>query len=108
MKRSTRCRTSCNGNFGQEKKNEITAELETLHQDRQESSERLRALKEEVRRVNQEMAEVSKLRSSLSPLENNFHSRQTELTKLEKSLDSKTTELAQVKQQIVTSTKILE
>ena len=91
-----------------QRKNEITAELESLHQDREESRDQLQELKEELRKVNQEMTEVSKLRSSLSPLESNFNSRQSELNNLEKSLDSKTAELAQVKQQIVTSTKILE
>ena len=91
-----------------ERKEEITAELESLHQDREESRTKLNTLKEELRKVNLEMAEVSRLRSSLDPLEINFHSRQTELNELEKSLNSKTVELSQVKQQIVTSTKILE
>ena len=91
-----------------ERKEEITAELESLHQDREESRTKLNTLKEELRKVNLEMAEVSRLRSSLDPLETNFHSRQTELNELEKSLNSKTVELSQVKQQIVTSTKILE
>ena len=91
-----------------ERKEEITAELESLHQDREESRTKLDTLKEELRKVNLEMAEVSRLRSSLDPLETNFHSRQTELNELEKSLNSKTVELSQVKQQIVTSTKILE
>jgi len=91
-----------------ERKEEITAELESLHQDREESRTKLDTLKEELRKVNLEMAEVSRLRSSLDPLETNFHSRQTELNELEKSLNSKTVELSQVKQQIVTSTKILD
>merc|ERR1712038_2100375 len=86
-----------------ERKNEISAEL-----DREASLQKLQTLKEELRKVNQEMAEVSKLRSSLSPLETNFQSRQIELDKLEKSLDLKTAELSQVKQQIVTSTAILD
>merc|ERR1719510_352049 len=91
-----------------QRKNEITAELESLHQDREQSREKLETLKEELRKVNQEMAEVSKLRSSLSPLETNYQTRQIELNKLEKSLDSKTTELSQVQKQIATSTKILD
>jgi len=91
-----------------ERKNEISAELESLQLDREASLQKLQTLKEELRKVNQEMAEVSKLRSSLSPLETNFQSRQIELDKLEKSLDLKTAELSQVKQQIVTSTAILD
>jgi len=90
------------------RKTEIKQEVETLQEKKEASLIKLEELRTELKEVNEEMKEVSLLRSNLTPLEKSLESRQNELNNLEASLQSKTSELTKVKQQITTSSKILD
>ena len=58
--------------------------------------------------VHAEIEEVSRLRSNLDPLEENYRTRKLELSTLEQSLQTKSAELLDVQQQIQKSTKHLK
>ena len=58
--------------------------------------------------VHAEIEEVSRLRSNLDPLEENYRTRKLELSTLEQSLQTKSAELLDVQQQIEKSTKHLK